>query len=249
MPDQEKPSISSFITICTATAFALTVTHIYAISIPLTSNLFQYFTLDDYFRHAIQWLAPIVISMGIGYFIGWTMSFIKSRGKIGTTSTIGDTRINKQSKTILIIACGLIALMPVLSYIIYYFGYLKVVLSQIYAIFLTSSMFIVLLIFVFIVQFKNPLRSIIFFFITIFMLNAWFVGLKMGEQMGERTNQPPKTRIMLLESKTPLQGQMVFLLDKYAVFLKQNERTVIAIPTSRIGLIEEIPDAKTAIKP
>jgi hypothetical protein len=104
MQNQEKPSMAGLITFCTATAFVLTVLYVYALSIPLTCNLLQYFTVEDYFKQAIQWLVPLVLSNGIGYFVGriiWPMR-------------AGWKDMNTRIKTLTVISCLILALILVL---------------------------------------------------------------------------------------------------------------------------------------
>lgn len=235
--------MAGLITFCTSTAFVLTVLHVYALSIPLACNLLQYFTVEDYLKQAIQWLVPIVLTFGCGLVVGGMIPTMRARWK----DTVFRTQI--------IISClGLASI--VFFWAIYYLGYSKAVKSNLY---LGTGIYcigIVTFIYVaYLKQHKGGLRlaigdySIVIYIVVFFMLMGWFRGLENGESLKERTNQAPKTRINLLELAPPLQGQMVFLLEKYVVFLKQNEKTVIAIPTSLIRLIEELPDTKVGTKP
>ena len=131
-------------------------------------------------------------------------------------------------------------------------GYWKINKSQLYFAWKVASVGIWTFAFLlYLMKHRQPFGVswlVIAFFVS-YMLFGWFDGLSGGERLKETTNEAPKSRITVLESASPLQGQMVFLLEKYAVFLKQNERTVTAIPTSLIRLIEELPDGKAATKP
>jgi hypothetical protein len=123
-----------------------------------------------------------------------------------------------------------------MTWTIYYLGYSKAVKSQLYFgceiafIGIFSSIYIAYL-----KPHKDGLRfeivdyNFVIYIVVSFVLIGWLRGLGNGERLKERTNRTPKTRISLLELASPVQGQMVFLLEKYAVFLKQNERTVTLI--------------------
>jgi hypothetical protein len=246
MQDQKKPSIAGFITFCTATSFILTVLYVYALSIPLACNLLQYFTVEDYFKQAIQWLVPIVLSNGIGLVVGRMMPIMRVWWKDT------DTRI----RFLTVILCLILVLIPVVFWTIHYLGYSKAVRSQLY--FGVEMVVIGIISLSYIASLKphkDDLRlaigdyKFVIYIVVLFMLMGWFRGLAGGERLKERTNQTPKIRISLLELASPLQGQMVFLLEKYVVFLKQNETTVTAIPTSLIRLIEELRDAEAGTKP
>ena len=162
-----------------------------------------------------------------------------------------DTRL----RTLIVILC--LSLVSIVFFgAIYYVGYSKAFKSQLYFGNEIFGIGIVTVIYIaYLEQHKDGLRltigdyTLVIYIVVLFMLIGLFGGLKKGEILKEKTNQTPKTRINLLELASPLQGQMVFLLEKYAVFLKQNERTVTAIPTSLIRLIEELPDAKAGTKP
>lgn len=241
------PSITGIVAACTAAVFVLTVIHIYAFSIPLNCNLFQYFTLDDYFKLAVQWLVPVSLGMGVGSAVGYAFG-VGSKNKIEAGTQIY-RRFTAQS--MLVWSCLLLAFMIVLRTVLYYMGYWKIDKSQLYFAWKAASVGIWTFAFLlYHMKHRDSVRQpfgvywlVIAFFVS-FMLFGWFDGLSGGERLKETTNEAPKSRITVLESASPLQGQMVFLLEKYAVFLKQNERTVTAIPTKLIRLIEELPESK-----
>lgn len=48
-----------------ATAFALTIVYLYGYSIPSHLDLFEYLSVDDYFRLAVAWLVPVALMWGL----------------------------------------------------------------------------------------------------------------------------------------------------------------------------------------
>lgn len=55
--------------IISATVFALTVVYLYGYQTAAHLNLFEYLSVNDYFRLAVGWLAPVALSWLIGVLI------------------------------------------------------------------------------------------------------------------------------------------------------------------------------------
>src|SRR2546427_57738 len=77
MKDLKLTEILSLVSI---SAFVYTILYIYGYSKASGVNLFSYFSINDYFRLAIEWLTPTVIFTLIGVLISTISSRIE-RGK------------------------------------------------------------------------------------------------------------------------------------------------------------------------
>lgn len=248
MDGQNKLSIAELLGGCTATAFILTIIYIYAFSIPMHWTLFQYFVLDDYLKLAIQWLIP----SAVGYLIFFPIGIMLGRNQHKTEAV---TKPKSLSLTRMIVGgamLSIIFLSPIVVWVLYIFGRTPINLFGLYGI---SAIPIALVCVGFtkwyIARIEPSVREPFtgyHFLVSLapfLILIPFYNGLADAELLKEGTKEMPKTRLTLSEAAPPMQGQIIFLLDKYVLFLKQNETTVTAIPTALIKSIEELPGSKS----
>jgi len=211
------------------------------------SNLFRYFVLDDYLKLAIQWLPPV----GFSYFIAYLITEIETLFK--ATPEVPE-KAKSPSRIKFFLASAMILIFfgtPVLLCIFYIIGYKSIRLQDLY----NFSVFPIALLLIYFykvyeqkakLRIEKPFPNFgLFIFGGLFlMILATYNGLSTAEQVKDGMRQPPRVRITLAEPSPPMQGQIIFILDKYVLILKQNETTLSAIPSTIIRFIEELPETK-----
>ncbi len=189
------------------------------------------------------------------YVVGVALESITGLNRLDPLATPDPVKLHRWT-TVMLVVISLFVLVPVSFSILAYVGFMKVDTWRLHLIWMCGSA--IACIFgsrVYLArQHKDstgePFAGYKFVILVVPWLLAvgFFKGLTDAEVLKERTSEAPITRITLSEWP-PVEGQTIFLLEKYVVFLKHNERAVSAIPTSLIRLIEELPHVKTETKP
>lgn len=221
-------------------AFILTIIYLEGYSRALRINLFLYFGLNDYFRLAIEWLPPIIVSYVLGIFIdkfftrverGATEEEIAARSPYPRFTRW--SRKWSQDSIVLVLVIG-----AILNITLTFFGRGQ----PDYMLYGFTGAFLWFRVIAwyakepkFIKNWSAPWKFVIILFPTLAIL-AFCYGLYAGKTGKDLYFRPADVQISLQGESTPVTGRMLFLLDQYVV-LQGQKNDIAAIPKNQVTKI------------
>jgi hypothetical protein len=224
-----------------AGSFLLTIIYLHGYSRTLGVDLFHYFSLNDYFRLAIEWLPPTIV-IGI---IGTLMNAFFTRVERGATEkeiversptprfTKYFRRIGNMAPSVVLVFAALLntiwpAVPPMPPERLYeLWGVAGAVLWISLLAWYTKVPKLI----------QNWTRSW-YFFVKYFPALAIFIfcfGLSAGKTgMHPFTRPTSDVQISTKGEITPVKGRILFLLDEYIVLRGQNSGGVVIVPRAEV---------------
>jgi hypothetical protein len=224
-----------------AGTFILTIVYLHGYSTTLGVNLFLYFGLNDYFRLAIEWLPPVIV----GWIGGILLEKFFTRVERGATEEeiVARSRHPKftrwsrrwsQDSIVIILVLG-----AILNIIQCFLG-----LAQAdYMLYGFTGAFLWFRVIAwyarepkFIQNWTAPWKLFVFVFPALVIVTFSY-GLYSGKTGMHLYTRSADVQISLKDETTPTAGRILFLLDEYVVFHRQ-QGGISAFPRTEVTKID-----------
>ncbi len=245
MKDWKVGEVAAFIS---ATAFALTVVYLYGYKIASGINLFEYLSLDDYFRLAVGWLVPVVLGC-VGAVV---IEAALRRSEHGMTEREIEAIIAKGPRARFWLAFRrgpekFILVVALLSVVV---GTSMLILGgpqrlPYYEMWATVGP---VLWFAAVRWYERESRLVAewtrawrasVWFIPAMLIFSFFRGLSVAERAKVSPPGANATRVTVLGRPEPIGGHVLFILDGYVLLRTGRDGEVVAIPKAQVSLIAE----------
>jgi hypothetical protein len=224
---------SDFISVGSAATFVLSIVYLLGCAIDLGLNLFLYFSLQDYFRFAIQWFPIVLVLLIAGALVEMLLRRVE-RGATeeqiaaATRNPELTMKVRRYSERALL---GVLVFVTVLHTVLWFFKVRLVSANELFLLWGVTGGIVWLALVQWYVREPNMIERWskgTFFFVEFFPALAWFVfflGLSRGGVTPPFIHQPD-VQIFLHESTAPFEGRVLFLLDDYVVLRKKGDDNI-----------------------
>ena len=233
--------ISEALALGSASSFVLTVLYFQGYSKTLGVNLFLYFSLNDYFRLAIEWLPSFLTFFLIGILADKAFTRIEG-GRPRTAASIK----HNVAQIVTIILTAVLA--TILSFLIPYPR------EQVYEVWSIAGPLLWLMLVAWYVKEPKLVQNWTKEWLRIvswapaLAIVAFFLGLTAG-QRAHSANQPADVLILLKGATEPATGKVLFVLDDY-ILLREEAAGIVALPKTEVKkIVHQSESGKPALTP
>lgn len=230
--------ISEALALGSASSFVLTVIYLQGYATTLHVNLFFYFSLNDYFRFAIQWIPRFLAYLIFGVLIEKALTRVEHGQPLSVKSR---KHANAQMITIIVTAC----LSTILS--------IFVPVPPFYMVWAIAGPILWWMLIGWYVKEPKLVQNwskawlVFLMFFPALAISVFFQGLSEGQDVVRSDNQPSDVQILLKGATVPTTGKVLFVLDDY-ILLREQQSGVVALPKTEVTkIVHTSQNAKPAL--
>jgi len=219
-------SITEGLALGSASSFVLTVIYLHGYALTLGVDLFSYFSLNDYFRLAIEWLPGFLAAFSVGALLDKVFTRLEG-GKLRTAAAMK----HQQAQIMMII--GIAVLSTIVSFVIPYPR------EQVYSAWAIAGPLIWLISVGWYIQEPKVVQNwtkpwlLTLTWFPAFAITAFFLGLTAGQKAAHSNNRTSDVKIVLRSAQTPAAGTVLFRLDDY-ILVRSENAGITAFPKDEV---------------